>query len=72
MHGAGFFCLFGRIVLLALYLQDLMGYTEFQAGLILGPGGIAAFFRNLQSRFYSGNNQKLCSVKAYVENIWIS
>lgn len=38
----GFFCLFGSIVLLPLYLQTLMGYTAFWAGLVLGPGGIAA------------------------------
>jgi MFS transporter, DHA2 family, multidrug resistance protein len=31
-------------VLLPLYLQNLMGYTAFWAGLVLGPGGIAAFF----------------------------
>ena len=40
----GFFCLFASIVLLPLYLQNLMGYTSFWAGLVLGPGGIAAFF----------------------------
>jgi DHA2 family multidrug resistance protein len=41
---SGFFCLFGSIVLLPLYLQTLMGYNAFWAGLVLGPGGIAAFF----------------------------
>jgi len=40
----GFFCLFGSIVLLPLYLQQLMGYTAFWAGLVLGPGGFASFF----------------------------
>jgi len=36
-----FFNLFGSIVLLPIYLQTLMGYTSFLAGLALGPGGIA-------------------------------
>jgi MFS transporter, DHA2 family, multidrug resistance protein len=36
-----FFSLFGSIVLLPIYLQTLMGYTSFLAGLVLGPGGIA-------------------------------
>ncbi len=35
-----FFCLFGSIVLLPIYLQTLMGYTAFLAGLVLGPGGL--------------------------------
>ncbi len=38
----GFFCLFGSIVLLPLYLQKLMGYTALWAGLVLGPGGLAS------------------------------
>ena len=33
--------LFGSIVLNPEYLQMLMGYTSFYAGLVLGPGGIA-------------------------------
>ncbi|MBW1699960.1 MAG: DHA2 family efflux MFS transporter permease subunit [Deltaproteobacteria bacterium] len=40
----GFGCMFGSIVLLPLYLQKLMNYTAFWAGLVLGPGGIASFF----------------------------
>ncbi len=40
----GYFCLFGSIVLLPLYLQKLLGYTAFWAGLVLGPGGIASLF----------------------------
>jgi DHA2 family multidrug resistance protein len=37
----GFFNLFASIVLLPIYLQALMGYTSFLAGLVLGPGGVA-------------------------------
>ncbi len=40
----GFFCIFGSIVLLPLYLQNLMSYNAFWAGLVLGPGGLASFF----------------------------
>ncbi len=40
---AGFLALFGSLVLLPLYVQNLMGYTAFWAGLVLGPGGLAAF-----------------------------
>jgi len=39
----GFFCLFGSFVLLPLYTQQLMGYTAFWAGLVLGPGGMSSF-----------------------------
>jgi MFS transporter, DHA2 family, multidrug resistance protein len=35
----GFFSFFGSIVLLPIYLQTLLGYTAFQAGLVLGPAG---------------------------------
>jgi len=38
----GFFAFFGSIVLLPLYLQGLMGYNAFLAGIVLGPGGAAA------------------------------
>jgi len=33
--------LFGTLVLLPIYLQTLMGYNSFLAGLVLAPGGIA-------------------------------
>jgi MFS transporter, DHA2 family, multidrug resistance protein len=36
-----FFAFFGSIVLLPIYLQSLMGYTAFLAGLVLGPGGLS-------------------------------
>jgi DHA2 family multidrug resistance protein len=39
-----FFNLFASIVLLPIYLQTLMGYTAFLAGLVLGPGGISTIF----------------------------
>ncbi len=37
-----FLNLFGGIVLLPIFLQSLMDYTSYYAGLVLGPGGIAA------------------------------
>jgi DHA2 family multidrug resistance protein len=40
----GFGCMFGSFVLLPLYAQNLMNYTAFWAGLVLGPGGVASFF----------------------------
>lgn len=36
-----FFVLFGGIVLLPLFVQQLMGYNAFLAGMVLAPGGIA-------------------------------
>ena len=41
-----FFVLFGSIVLIPLFLQELMGYTSYLAGLALAPGGIAAMIMN--------------------------
>ncbi len=40
---SGFLGLFGTLILLPLYTQNLMGYTATLAGLVLGPGGFAAF-----------------------------
>jgi DHA2 family multidrug resistance protein len=39
----GFFAIFASLVLLPLYLQNLMNYTAFWAGVVLGPGGMASF-----------------------------
>ena len=36
-----FMSFFATIILLPIYLQTLMGYTSFLAGIILGPGAIA-------------------------------
>jgi DHA2 family multidrug resistance protein len=36
----GYFAFFGSIVLLPEFLQTLMGYTSFLAGVVLGPGGL--------------------------------
>ncbi len=35
--------LFGTLIMLPIYLQNLMGYTASLAGMILGPGGLAIF-----------------------------
>ncbi len=42
MFFIAFFCFFGSLVLLPLYLQLLMGYTATLAGMALSPGGIAS------------------------------
>lgn len=41
---SAFFVLFGSIVLIPMYLQQLMGYNAMLAGLALAPGGIATLF----------------------------
>ena len=38
------FALFGTTVLIPLFVQQLMGYTAEQAGLVISPGGIAILF----------------------------
>jgi MFS transporter, DHA2 family, multidrug resistance protein len=35
------FALFGTTVLIPLFVQELMGYTATQAGLVISPGGVA-------------------------------
>lgn len=41
IQSVAFFCLFGSIILLPLFVQHLLGYTAYLAGLVLAPGGIA-------------------------------
>ena len=36
-----FFSLFGSIILLPIFVQQLLGYTSFLAGMVLAPGGVA-------------------------------
>ncbi|MFP5228498.1 MAG: DHA2 family efflux MFS transporter permease subunit [Acidobacteriota bacterium] len=38
------FALFGTTVLIPLFVQQMMGYTAEQAGLVISPGGIAILF----------------------------
>ncbi|MEW6442235.1 MAG: DHA2 family efflux MFS transporter permease subunit [bacterium] len=38
---SGFFAFFASLVLLPVYLQKLMNYTAWWAGLVLAPGGVA-------------------------------
>ena len=45
-----FFNLFGSLVLLPLYVQILMGYTAFQAGLVLAPGGLVTLLTLQKAR----------------------
>lgn len=37
-----FFCLFGSLVLLPIFVQSLLGYTSFLAGEVLAPGGFSS------------------------------
>jgi DHA2 family multidrug resistance protein len=39
-----FFVLFATIVIIPIYLQKLMGYTAYWAGLALAPGGLSMLF----------------------------
>ncbi len=38
------FALFGTTVLIPLFVQQMMGYTAEQAGLVISPGGVAILF----------------------------
>ncbi|MBF0541252.1 MAG: DHA2 family efflux MFS transporter permease subunit [Nitrospirae bacterium] len=55
-----FFNLFGSIVLLPIFLESMMGYTSFDAGLVLGPGGAATLISmQFAGRFVNKINPKL-------------
>jgi len=41
---SAFFALFGCILLLPLFVQQLLGYTAFLSGMALAPGGVATLF----------------------------
>ncbi len=70
-----FLNLFGSIVLLPIYLQMMMGYTSFYAGLVLGPGGIATMLAMpIVGKFIGKVNPKrflvvgicVCAVSTYM------
>jgi DHA2 family multidrug resistance protein len=70
-----FLNLFGSIVLLPVFLQVLMGYTSFYAGLVLGPGGIATMIAMpIAGRLVSKVNPKrilivgisICAISTYM------
>lgn len=72
----GFFCMFGSIVLLPLYLQNLMGYTAFLAGLVLGPGGIASLIimpisGNLMKRGVKARYLLACGLSIASISLWL-
>ena len=52
--------LLSTLVLLPIYLQTLMGYTAYLAGLVLGPGGIATMLAMpIAGKLVTKINQKL-------------
>jgi len=70
-----FLNLFGSIVLLPIFLQLMMGYTSFYAGLVLGPGGIATMLAMpIVGKFIGKVNPKrflitgitICSLSTYM------
>ncbi len=70
-----FLNLFGSIVLLPIFLQMMMGYTSFYAGLVLGPGGIATMFAMpIAGKLVSKTNPKrilavgiaICALSTYM------
>ncbi len=70
-----FFCFFGSVVLLPLYVQKLMGYTAFLAGLVLAPGATASllFFplvgklaQKLDNRYLLGIGLSIAAYSIYL------
>lgn len=55
-----FFVMFSSIILLPIYLQTLMGYTSFLAGLVLAPAGIASvIFMGIVGKLVTKINPKV-------------
>ncbi|MGW8272313.1 MAG: DHA2 family efflux MFS transporter permease subunit, partial [Thermodesulfovibrionales bacterium] len=74
-----FLNLFGSIVLLPIFLQTLMGYTSYHAGLVLGPGGLATLLSMpLAGRLVRRINPKhilisgivVCSLTTYLMSLF--
>ncbi len=74
-----FMNLFGSIVLLPIFLQSLMGYTSFDAGLVLGPGGAATLLAMpLVGKFVGRVNPKgfllvgisVCALSTYLMSLF--
>ncbi len=70
-----FLNLFGSIVLLPIFLQMMMGYTSYYAGLVLGPGGLATMLAMpVVGRFIGKVNPKrflvtgiiICALSTYM------
>jgi MFS transporter, DHA2 family, multidrug resistance protein len=74
-----FINLFGSIVLLPIFLQSLMGYTAYDAGLVLGPGGIATLlFMPIAGKLVNKMNPKgllfagiaVCALSTYMMSLF--
>jgi DHA2 family multidrug resistance protein len=62
-----FFVLFGSIVLIPLFVQELLGYNALLAGLALAPGGVAAMMMNpITGRLITKINPKFILVTGLI------
>ena len=70
----GYFAFFGSLVLLPQFLQSLLGYTAFQAGMVLGPGGLLTLLvmpivgrltEKIDARFLLCFGLGLCSISLF-------